>query len=73
MLHVCKMSTFGIGVQSKPECIIDEVTLVLLVDGGSPDFESGLLFFIGTATVILCYAGFTSALIQYLSRPWKTL
>ena len=34
-------------------------TLVLPVDSGSPNFDSGSLFFIGTATVILRYAGFT--------------
>ncbi len=34
-------------------------TLVLPVDGRSADFNSGSLFFIGTATVILRYAGFT--------------
>jgi hypothetical protein len=34
-------------------------TLVLSGDGRSPNFDSGSLFFIGTATVILSYAGFT--------------
>lgn len=38
---------------------MNEPTLVLPVDSRSLDFESGSLFFIGTATVILRYAGFT--------------
>lgn len=33
--------------------------LVLPTDGGSPDVENGSLFFVGNATVILRYAGFT--------------
>jgi len=33
--------------------------LVLPVGGESPDFETGSLFFIGNATVLLRYAGFT--------------
>jgi L-ascorbate metabolism protein UlaG (beta-lactamase superfamily) len=33
--------------------------LVLSTGGESPDFESGSLFFVGNATVILRYAGFT--------------
>lgn len=33
--------------------------LVLSNDSGNPDFESGSLFFIGNATVLLQYAGFT--------------
>jgi len=34
-------------------------TLVLPVEGRSADFNSGSLFFIGTATIILRYAGLT--------------
>lgn len=34
-------------------------TLVLPTDGGRPNFETGEIFFIGTATVLLRYAGFT--------------
>lgn len=34
-------------------------TLVLPIDGESSDFATGEIFFVGTATVILHYAGFT--------------
>lgn len=34
-------------------------TLVLPTNGAKPDYASGSLFFIGTATVLLRYAGFT--------------
>lgn len=33
--------------------------LVLPADNGRPDFETGEIFFIGTATVLLRYAGLT--------------
>lgn len=34
-------------------------TLILPINGAKPDYASGSLFFIGTATVLLRYAGFT--------------
>jgi hypothetical protein len=48
--------------------------VTLTAENGQVEFENGTVFFVGTATVLLHYAGFSILTITlFLSHRWRLL